>query len=146
MTQNPYETPKAALTDQPEAAKPREIRIALAMMWFSLIGGSLYGLFAAPPEDMDAESAAGMWILAIAVTLITVAIFAIPLVFIALRKNWARWIWLVLVILGWASTILFWESIFANDLDIVFNTLFGFLDIVSASLVFFGAGGRWFKE
>ena len=146
MSQNPYESPRAAVADRPAASKPREIRIALALMWFSLLAGSVYGIVGGPTADPEAEMSAGAWAILGVGALVVIGIFAIPLAFIALRKNWARWVWLALMILSWLMTLFFWEGVVASTVDMALNLFFALIDITAAFLVFSGAGARWFQD
>lgn len=68
------------------------------------------------------------------------------LVFVGLRHNWARWVWLVLTILGIFLSLptLFFVQEF--DALVIVEQVENLVDIIGTALLFFGAGGRWFQR
>ena len=129
------------MADAPVPKRPRQINIALVLMWGSLIGGMVYG-FADVANETDEVAVFGALIFGGAVTLILI----VPLVFIALGHNWARWTWAVFLATGWVLTFVFWDESFGSLNDVLVQALFAALDIAAVYLMFSGPGAGWFKR
>ncbi|HKY01777.1 MAG TPA: hypothetical protein VJM53_04420 [Burkholderiales bacterium] len=138
---NPYQAPQAQLADAPEPTRPRQINFALVLMWLSLIGGAVYGVV-----DMADEPDQAAAILMIAFSGVIVLVSGVPLIFIALGHNWARWAWAALLLTGWVLTFVYWEESFATVGDILIQGFLGVLDAVAIYLLFAAPSAQWFKR
>ena len=141
MTDNPYQAPRASLADQPEPERPKQIKIAVALMCASLIASMFYALFGIEFTPDEQEYSATIYFF----SGITLLIIFIPIAFIWFRHNWARWTWLALTSIGWFLTLVSWDESM-GAMDIALEAIFAGLDCAAAVLIFSGAGASWFKS
>ena len=145
MAQSPYSPPAAPVGDPPEPQhafpKPRQVSIAVACLWWSLALAvpSLYF------EGQRLEST-GELIFFAAIMLLVFGFVAYLNVKISQGRNWARWLFLVLVVVGVASFLIPDDSNRAVSLVESGLTVVSFvLDGVALYLLFSWPGALWFR-
>ena len=153
MERSPYEPPSATLKDQPDIAppKPAQITLAVRILWAGLFAG-LVGLL---PwfrgnwwlnSDGTTPAAAGLAV-AIVLTVIFVVIFVALLLLIGRRHNWARWVLLAYVLLGWiVQAVDFPKTISETPLAAGIDFLIAISEFWACYLLFLSSGAKWFKR
>ena len=97
MAQTPYAPPAARVSDPPEARGPvpASLRRAARFLWASFVlSVALAGLYlvdAVPSGNSTVDSVT---------TIVTAALIALIAVKVGAGRNWARWLFLVIYILG----------------------------------------------
>ena len=141
---SPYAPPKAAVRDRvPEpllAKMPKEIVLAVGLLWLqlALAGVSAYLEYLRSPEDERP--------FLVVVYAVVLALVAVLNVCIARRRNWARWLYLVLVAVGVAllpSTIE--DMAGMPDHEIALDAVTYILDFAIVALLFARPGALWFR-
>lgn len=126
----------------PQMETPSQVRIAVWLLWASLAAATLASLWeiATSAEHAATRTEDLLWLLGA-----TVLLGAIPTYFVSRRANWARIVTLVLIVLGVAAMAYLWSTgdISAADPWLVGTTV---IDVVAVSLLFTGAGSKWFRH
>ena len=107
MERNPYAPPVSAVTDPAEfrGERPKEVTLAVKLLWISFFLG-LAGTFLQPiTATTPGHSVPGQWIIVLIGGAIVFGMWALVIAKIAQGRNWARILFLVLVVLGLAVTI-----------------------------------------
>jgi hypothetical protein len=147
MAQTPYAPPRARVSDSPEARgpKPASVRRAVQLLWISaVLSAALAGLYlvgAVPSVNyvVDAVTAA-----------ITSAVTALIAWKIGSGRNWARWLFVVIFILGslmFVALLMFVPQAFLSLPGLLQASAvvqFG-LQTSALILMFMGASGQWFR-
>ena len=145
MSRDPYAPPGARLADPQEPRdvfpKPRQVRVAVALLWLSLALGfpSIYLQFgrADSPDER---------IVLLAFMVPLVALSAFLNLKISAGRNWARIAFLILV--GLALLIFLLpdnRDAGAQGVEIALDVLTTALDLVAACLLFTRPGALWFR-
>ena len=144
MNRNPYQAPRAHVSDTAEQEKPKAFRIAVVLMWLSFALGMTYGAWDGLSE-LSAEDEGALTVY-IVMLVIMGLVFSIPIIFVTLGHNWARWVWLLFFIGGWGWVFWDWEQSFGTAFDAVIEIFFFLIDLTVIRLLFFGPGAEWFKR
>lgn len=146
MSPNPYAPPTADVADiaAPFIEKPRQVVLAIRILWVSLCIGIpdiVYQMFKTGAEDT------GLFVAAVVVQAIVLALVGLLIVKIAAGRNWARIAFLTLVVLGVALMLLVERTVLtSNALHVVTATIQTLLEAVAMYLVFIGTGRHWFAR
>lgn len=129
------ETPAAA-----PASRPSTVEVALALLWTNL---ALYALGLGIELTRGANTALSAWV----ITLVTIAIVAVLIGFIARRSNAARVIYVVLFVLGLLLQTRDPGALFASPpITASLNVVMFALQLAAIILLFSRAGAAWFKR
>jgi hypothetical protein len=148
MERNPYAPPVSAVADPAEVrgARPKEVTQAVKLLWLSFflgIGGTF--LF----QRFDATSAA-QWIGVLLGGGLAFGFWAWVIAKIAKGRNWARILFLVLVILGLVATIFVMPTALAlykaQPLSGVLSLVNFVLEICTMYLLLTAPAREWFKQ
>ena len=123
-----------------QASRPRAVQIALVLLWTYLL---LYALVAGN-ELMNVPNAGpAAW----AVPLVTIAIVAALIGFVARGSNAARYVYVALFVLGSLPLALYPGALFARSQLIgSLNILMFALQLAAIVLLFSPRSARWFKR
>ena len=153
MERSPYEPPGATVKDQPDVAPPqppqvaRAIRLLWAVLAASLV--SLLPLFRGTwwvIPDASASPAAGLAV-GVVVTVIWSGIMIALIRRLNRRRNWARWVLLGYLSIGWIALAIDLPSTleatpFAGMIDVVV----AICELSASYLLFLSPGAEWFKR
>jgi hypothetical protein len=138
-TDNPFEPPRASLETPPRerGPAPAAVRYAVRIIWIS-------AALAVPFAIVASES-----FVAFAGNLIGIGILALFAWNISIGKNWARWVFGIIIGLGTAMFL--YSAIVFSDVWVTvplatraFNFLQYLLQLVAVVLVFLPASNEWF--
>jgi hypothetical protein len=139
MTENPYEPPKSEVQDalprRLAAARPRAIVQAIALLWISS------GLGFAGSLSEVAESQGAL----IFSAFVMVALAAALSVGIWRGRNWARMVYLILVVLSLASLVSTWGTTERPQFEVALEAVSFVADAGSFFLIFTPPGSSWFQ-
>ena len=153
MEHSPYEPPKSAVEDRLKVIPPRPTQISLAIriLWLGFIAGLLSlhpwlrGTWWVNPGETT--SAAASLAVVIALTLVFSAFFIWLLVRAGRRKNWARWVLLVYLVIGWISVAIdLPETLSATPFAGAIDFLVAMAELWASYLLFLSPGASWFKR
>jgi hypothetical protein len=146
MDRNPYAAPSAPVSDplpQP-IERPPQVKWAVQLLWLTLLLG-VASLIANPRKLEGVELIA-----TIAGGAVMVGLEAWLIVKIASGRNWARIVYLILTVLGFASIGIAWQTYVAtfsaSALTAVLYALQTVTEIAALYLLFTKPGARWFKR
>ena len=146
MGENPYSPPGAEVKDidqgLPPAERPREVTLAVRLLWVSLFAGIPVSF----REDQDA-SAGGDAAFMLYFTLALYAISVVMIVSIRRGRNWARVLLLAFNVLNLLSFLFAFGEFLkypAGEL-IVLLVVVG-LDLTALYLLYTRAGTAWFQR
>lgn len=151
MERNPYTPPVAAVHDPQVAAppKPPEVTRACRIFWV-VFAISLMTLHPAIRGEWWTafDEGAGSIGMTSGIVLLAVSsiVYAVLIVLVGRRHNWARWVLLGYVLLG--SFVLvaeFDRSLSETPFAAVMDVLTTLAESWALCLLFFGAGARWFR-
>ena len=147
MPSNPYQPPNAEVADAPQTLppRPRAVRLACQLVLSSFLLGLvtlLPGVDVPRPED---EAIPAVFFI------VVVAIFGAITVWLVHTtyqgRNWARWALLAYLILGWFLAAGELSSDFERSpLVGSLNVAVAVMELAAASLLFAGAGAKWFAS
>ena len=139
MTDNPYEPPKSEVQDASPrrlvAARPRAIIQAIALLWISS-GLGFAGSFSAVSDSQNAL---------VFSVLVMVALAAALSVGIWRGRNWARIVYLMLVLLSLANLVSTWGLTERPQIEVAFEAVSFVADAGSFFLMFTSPGSLWFQ-
>jgi hypothetical protein len=145
LTETPYHAPGTPL-EKSGGRAPAQIKIALALLWAVLIAEAVIPLifvFGGSSGRGVADSI-GLIVLLTKDTFVMMVL----LVFVGRRHDWARWVYLVLTVIGILDsfgTVFLVEAPEGSDWFFLVAQIENLLDIVGLVLLFTGAGAKWFK-
>lgn len=123
----------------PAAQRPRPVHSALLLLWSAI---ALYALLLGN-DLLGSNSAPSAWV----VPLVTVAVVAVLIGFIARGSNVARWIYAVMFVLGSLPLAIDPGSVFARSSLIgSLNVLMFVLQLAALVLLFARGAGGWFRQ
>jgi hypothetical protein len=148
---NPYAPPHAQVRDiDPDRRplnKPKQVKLAVALLWISLALGPLNLLLddKSPARTIVASQPAFLGLMAGVVGVL--ALMAVLVVFIYRGRNWARVVYLVMYLLGalpWLLSlpVLFGRSPVAGAVYVVQGTI----QAVALYFIFSQPGSAWFRR
>lgn len=146
MSENPYTPPGAPVNDPredvPPVPRPREVVIAVRLLWVSLIAGipvSIRDFQDGPPADD------GGFLLMFTFALYAISVLMI--VFIGRGRNWARIALLVFNILNLLSFLLAFAELrkYPTGEFAILLIVLG-LDLAALYLLYTRAGSPWFRQ
>ena len=144
MSANPYQAPQARVGDVAAQEKPSTFRIAVILLWASFALGMMYGAWDGLGElSAEGEEAFDIYIV---ILVVMALVLSIPLIFVTLGHNWARWLWLLFFVGGWAWVFWDWEQSVQTTTDVLIELSFLIVDLTIVRLIFFGSGAAWFKR
>jgi len=139
MTENPYEPPKSEVQDASPrrlaAERPRAIIQAIALLWIS----SGLGFASSLSEVSDSQREL------IFSALVMVALAAGMTVGIWRGRNWARMMYLILVLLSLASLVSTWGTTERPQFEVALEAVSFVADAGSFFLMFTPPGSSWFQ-
>jgi hypothetical protein len=142
---NPFKPPASNVErTQIKAPKPPSVVLAIRLLWASLVVGAislLPGIRLSTWEG-DAFSIA----VVVGSTVFFTMVYAALIVFIARRKNWARVLLIVMVMLGWIAMAADSSWLDEGPVAASLDAAMGLVEAYACYLLAFGAGRRWFKE
>src|SRR5258706_5257469 len=125
----------------PSVDMPAQVRKAVMLLWVTL----LISIIATPLEiDWAASSDEPAWLFWL-LFVVGYSISAIPIVFVARRRNWARIVLLLLTIAALCAMVYVWpytDSWWSQASDMAIFAL----DIVALYWLFTGSGAAWFAK
>ena len=140
MSDNPYEPPKSEVQDASPrrliAARPRAIIQAIALLWISSGLGFAGGL-----SEMSASQGALIFSVVVMVALaagLTVGIWR--------GKNWARILYLILVLLSLTNLVSAWGLTERPQFEVALEAVSFVADAGSFFLMFTPPGSLWFQS
>ncbi len=151
MEHNPYQAPNTPLADPIEPPAPIEIRWACRILWAVLLL-SLVMMHPAIRGEWwlvsDADDLEEFWLIVVLVfSALLLCIFAMLIVFIQRRHNWARWVMLLFVVLGLIGLLIdFSESWSDAPIALVADSMLAMAELVACYLLFISAGAKWFSR
>ena len=120
---------------------PTQVRRAVILLWITL----LISIAAMPFEfDWAAWKDEPVWLFCF-MFIVGYGISALPIVFVARRRNWARIALLLLTILGLLGTAYAWSYI-DSWWSLISDVAYLALDIVALYWLFTGSGAAWFAK
>ena len=140
MSENPYEPPKSDVRDTSPlrvvAERPRAILQAIALLWIS----SGLGFAGSLSEVSGSQGALIFWALAM------VALAAGLSVGIWRGKNWARILYLILVLLSLTNLVSAWGLTERPQFEVALEAVSFVADAGSFFLMFTTPGSLWFQS
>jgi len=140
MTDNPYEPPKSEVQDASPrrlaAARPRAIIQAIALLWIS----TGLGFAASLSEVSDSQNAL------IVSALVMVALAVALSVGIWRGRNWARIVYLILVLLSLTNLVSTWGLTERPQFEVALEAVSFVADAGSFFLMFTLPGSLWFQS
>ena len=151
-TPNPYQPPKARVEDREGAAppppRPRRVTLGVVLLWISLGIECLLGFQIVPGILEELGDQLDTYILGI-VVVATVVIYGVGawlILMTALRRNWARIIYLVLYLLGTPSFLMSIGAAFEESLPVAIgSTASNALQVVALVMLFLPVSNAWFR-
>lgn len=147
MERNPYAPPVSPVADPTEVRgeRPKEVTLAVKLLWFSLLLG-VAGVFLQP---LNAKAPA-QWLGVVIGAGVVFGIWAWIVSKIAKGRNWARILFLVLVILGLVVTVFVLPTAMAIYRARPLNGLISFInlviEIITMYLLLTAPARAWFKR
>jgi hypothetical protein len=144
MSNNPYTPPTAPVSDvdpRPRLPRPRQVTLAIVLFWISVAFALPDLLDMGDLDSGDPDDVVPMvfgWVFALAI----MAVLVWVIVSIGRAKNWARWTYLVLAMLGWVYLIVDTEAAQARSWS---DWLEGLIDVAIIVLLFLPASNAWFR-
>ena len=140
MTDNPYEPPKSEVQDASPrrlvAARPMAILQAIALLWIS----SGLGFAASLSEVSDSQDA-------LIVSVLVMVVLAVALtVGIWRGRNWARIVYLILVLLSLTNLVSTWGLTERPPFEVALEAVSFVADAGSFFLMFTSPGSLWFQS
>jgi hypothetical protein len=147
MPADPYTPPKAAVSDleldRDTRAKPKEVKIALSLIWASIGIGLINSVFDPTLRSVFATTPLFAWI----TLLLTVGITVLLIVFLGRGKNWARIVFLVFFILGAILMLFELQNTFQTWWPTaVVNVAQAAMQALALYLVFTVPGSHWYRR
>lgn len=147
MNPNPYAPPQAHVTDAPpdtgqEFERPITVRVAAWLLWLSLAVFVVSFLI----RIKSAAFPAGSLKMAIATTVLNVAVSLWLNLKIVAGRNWARIVWLVLFLIGVLLTAALFLTVLRKNIANPLLFLQGLVSMVTAVLLLTPSAGRWFRR
>lgn len=144
VTPGPYAPPKAQVRDRPPepllATMPKEMALALVLLWLGLT------LAAASLTFEYQRSAAEERSFVFLVGGLVLVIAGGLNVCIARRQNWARLVYLLLVIIGFIALPVTFDQLAAMpDYEVALEAVSYILDLAVLALLFTRPGASWFR-
>ena len=140
MTENPYEPPKSEVQDASPrrlvAERPRAILQAIALLWIS----SGLGFAGSLSEVTDSQNAL------IFSALVMVALAAALSAGIWRGRNWARIVYLILVLLSLTNLVSTWGVSERPQIEVALEAVSFVADAGSFFLMFTPPGSLWFQS
>ncbi len=147
MERNLYAPPAAPVADpvEPPRERPVEVAWAVRLLWASLVAGFLVELSQSLPQI-----SLGYLILFIATRSVRYLISVWILLKIAAGRNWARLIFVAILVLGVGYTAYNWRVYVVGfsgryPVHATASIAKALLDIAAACLLFMPGASRWFK-
>jgi len=147
MERNPYAPPVSPVADPTEirGERPKEVTLAVKLLWTSLLLG-VAGMFFQPLN----ATATAQWIGVIIGAGAVFGIWAWIVAKIAKGRNWARILFLVLVILGLVVTALVLPTAMtiyrARPLNGLVSLINLVIEVVTMYLLLTAPARAWFKQ
>jgi hypothetical protein len=153
LERSPYEPPKTTVRDRLDliAPKPPQIARAVRLLWAGVIAS---GISLLPVlrgrwwvEPGQTISAAQSLAFAMVVVTISFGIMISLMVLVGRRKNWARWVLLALLIVGWITAAIDMpQTLSATPFAGAIDFLVTIAELWATYLLFLSPGARWFKR
>jgi hypothetical protein len=153
LERSPYEPPKTTVEDRLDLIPPQppQIARALRLLWAVVIASGISLLpvirgrwWIEPGQTLSAAQS-----LAFAMVVATIS-FGIMISFIVLvgrRKNWARWILLAFLMVGWITVAIdMAQTLSATPFAGAIDFLVTIAELWAAYLLFLSPGAQWFKR
>jgi hypothetical protein len=121
---------------------PREVKLATSLLWISLAAGIVNLVLQF--DYLKTQASPGF---IAGVGIVTIAVTAVLIYFIAAGRNWARITFLLLFLVGFVPGIPQLLATFDRSMFIGLVSLAQWLlQLVGMYLVFFGPGRQWFAQ
>ena len=153
MERNPYSPPVATVRDPHVAAPPRPLEVtrAIRIFWLVFVVGFITLLPSIRGEWWAPRDAEGLESIVMAVAIVAVVIFstvyAVLVVLVGRRHNWARWALLAYVVLtSFIAALDLARSLSETPLAAVLDVLTTLAEVWAFYLLFFGPGAQWFRR
>ena len=152
MERNPYSPPAATVRDPNISVPPKPLEVARAcwVLWavfvISLVTlhPSIRGDWWSIPDVEDGETI-GM-VFGIVLAVVFFILYAVLVIFIGRRHNWARWALLTYAVAGWFITVSdFPRSLSETPIAAAMDGLMTLAEAWAFYLLFFGPGAQWFR-
>lgn len=153
MERSPYEPPKTTVKDRLDLIppKPPQIARAVRLLWAGVIAS---GISLLPVlrgrwwvEPGQTISAAQSLAFAMVVVTISFGIMISLMVLVGRRKNWARWVLLALLIVGWITAAIDMpKTLAATPFAGAIDFLVTIAELWATYLLFLSPGAQWFKR
>jgi hypothetical protein len=143
--QNPYAPPQAPVADVGDARpaeKPRQVVLAVQLLWAMLALGAVNSAVQWP--RLTESVSLGM---VLSVQLVTLAVIGGLTIMISRGRNWARIVYLVLFLIGVPGFVVQMPGLFAYSvLAGLLSAAQGLAQVVAMLLVFTEPGRRWYRR
>ena len=158
MERNPYKAPDVRVDDYsaPKPPRPEQVTRACQIFWVVIVLSlltlhpSIRGEWWSVP-GAEAPEAAGfvgqiMMFVAVGLLVVFTVLFAVLVWLVRRGRNWARWVLLAYLILGWVSLVFdFQRSMFETPVAAAGDVLVVLAEVWACYLLFSGSGAQWFR-
>jgi hypothetical protein len=125
---------------------PSNVRNFFWLNCSSLLLGLIIAAFIDPKLAVEGKAVGGLsYVITIQVIVYAVMLFLLWLIAFK-RKNWARWVWLALFLLGSPAYIAIFKNIFGITVQGGISLLQVSLQIIALYLIFTGNAVQWFRS
>jgi hypothetical protein len=143
MDNDPYAPPSTRLADSPpenRGSRPRQVTLAVQLLWASLLLG-LPSFYLA----IDREPEGSLSAMVVVIQLALFALVAYLNVCIGQGRNWARFASLILTVLGLVMLFFLPSPPEVTVIEQLINGLSSMLDVAAMVLLFTRPGAGWFS-
>lgn len=126
--------------------KPKNVKTALSLLWITLAFGvvRIFLDFSSVSEKLAAVGGSKFFFI---ITSVVFVFMAFLFYLIGKRKNWARWVYTVLFVLGAPSTISsFSETLQENLFSGILGIIVTLVQMIALGLLFSAPARAWFKS
>jgi len=157
MAQDPYRTPGAPVgrreAAEDAAPRPEQVSLACRILWVTTLLSaatlhpSVRGEWWIGDASVDEETAGAMLTGGLIMAGLFFGLFAAMLYLTGRRRNWARWVLLALLALGWVMWLTDLPRSFAETPGAALaDTLISAAELAAGYLLFLSPGAAWFRR
>ena len=130
----------------PEAPRPQSVDIAVQLLGLSFVMGVLRALLEFRPA-VEAAAEVGGFVFVLTIQALVLGFLFLNIYFIRQRKNWARWIFVILLVTGLPFAVeptltLLSENLYSG----IVSFMQALLQVVAAVFLFRKPSRAWFKK